>query len=71
VRWPWEAVLPFAFDPTELAIPSVEGTSEVALFVASRCKNLLLFLRQHPVWFYLGIQVDVHFIAVDHDLLLR
>jgi hypothetical protein len=63
-----EAILPFAFDPSELACPRVESTSEVALVVASWCKNLLLFSTQHPVGSDLGIEVDVHLVAVQHDI---
>jgi hypothetical protein len=63
-----QADFPFTFNPSEFASPRIAGAIEVALVVASRCKNLLLFSRQHPVRSDFGSQMDVHLVAVQYDL---
>jgi hypothetical protein len=63
-----EAVLPIAFDPSQLAAPGIQSTGEVTILVASGSEDGLSLPGQHPVWSSLGIQVNVNLIDIQNDI---
>src|ERR1700722_5940017 len=48
---------------------NVERTREVELLILARCDDAALLAAQHPVATDLGVEMDVHLVAVEHRLL--
>jgi hypothetical protein len=63
-----QAGLPLAFDVNEPACLEIPRTSKIALLVTSGSQNLFLLAVLGPVRSDLGIDLDVNFIEVQHDL---